>query len=107
MNSMKKISIITLVFSVLTITGFAQGFYFRAGMGYAFPQAGQTLDGTGAPYNGSVTSNTNNNIYSIKNASFSSGMQGELGFGYMFNEYVGVQLDAMIGLSMRQYTYTN
>jgi opacity protein-like surface antigen len=101
---MKKIKLLTLAFLSLPVLSSAQGFYFRAGLGYAFPQAGQTLDGTGTPYNG--TANNTTNEISIKGASFSAGMQAQVGFGYMFNKNIGVQLDANLGFANRKYTFT-
>lgn len=91
-----------LLFAAFAGTISAQEFYFRAGAGYAVPQAGQTLDGTGSPYNGTL----NNNAYSIKNASFSSGAQGYIGAGYMFSEHIGAQLDANFGLRNTKYTFS-
>ena len=93
---MKK-TIVTIAALLLTAPGFAQ-FYLRAGLGYAFPQAGQTLDASGTPYSGSATYSTYVTNYSgMKSASFSAGFQGGLGLGYMFSEHVGVQLDAEAG----------
>ena len=104
---MKKILGTALVLSLVATTGFAQGFYIRAGLGYAVPQAGSTTDGTGQPYNGTQNNTTYLNTYSLKGASFSAGLQGTLGLGYMFSDHVGVQLDAGIGLSAKKYTYTD
>jgi len=86
---------------------FAQGggFFLRAGMGYGFPQAGQTMDNTGFPLNGSMTNAGNGDVvYNLKSTSFSSGMQGEIGMGYMFNKYIGLELDMAIGLANTKYT---
>ena len=82
-------------------------FFARVGFGYAFPQSGQTLDGTAQPYNGTITNTTLTQAYSIKSASFSAGMQMALGVGYMLSEHVGIQLDANIGLSTKKYTFTD
>jgi len=105
---MKKIIITALIVST-GFSGFAQGFYLRLGVGYAVPEAGQTMDGTGTPYNGSLaypTSSANYpQNYNIKNASFSAGFQGMLGLGYMFTDHVGIQLDANAGLSTKKYTF--
>jgi Outer membrane protein beta-barrel domain len=96
--------IITTVF-VLSIASaaMAQGFYLRTGLGYAFAQAGQTIDGTATPYNGSFNNNTQ--AYSIKSASFSAGVQGYVGIGYMFNNNVGVQMDVNLGVSPKKYSF--
>jgi opacity protein-like surface antigen len=101
---MKKVLGTALVLSLAATTGFAQGFYIRAGLGYAMPQAGQTIDGTGTPYNGTLNSNTGS--FSIKGASFSAGLQALPSIGYMFSDHVGVQLDATIGLSAKKYSFT-
>ncbi|MCD6010180.1 MAG: hypothetical protein K0Q79_42 [Flavipsychrobacter sp.] len=79
----------------------AQGFYFRAGMGYAVPQAGQTLDGAGTLYNGSLNYATQS--YSMKKASFSAGVHGHAAFGYMAGKNVGMELAADIGLLCKKY----
>ncbi len=83
----------------------AQGFYLRGGLGYAVPQAGQTLDGTGTPYDGSMLNNIadSTSTYSISKISFSQGVHLTLAGGYMFNEHIGVDLAAAIGLSMSQF----
>ena len=103
-NLMKKIQLNCVVIILLLIAGnsFAQGFYFHGGLGYGFAQAGQTIDGTGQPYSGTLNNSTN--ATSIKSASFGVGFKGDLGFGYMVNEHVGVQLDANVGLSSKKYT---
>ena len=101
---MKKIISTAFILSIIATTGFSQGFYLRAGLGYAIQQAGQTLDGTATPYNGTLNATTNQ--YNIKSASFSAGLGGVLGVGYMFSEHVGVQLDGNLGLSAKQYTFT-
>ena len=99
---------------MVTTAVFAQGFYFRAGLGYAFAQAGQTMYDSPTPYNGfptgyngTRTNTANSETYSIKNASFSAGFQGGFGFGYMFTDNIGVQLDGGIGLSNKTYTFND
>jgi hypothetical protein len=91
--------------------GNAQGFYVRAGIGYAIPQAGQTMDGTAAPYSGS----SNNTLvdtalytsYNLKKISFSSGLHGAVAGGYMFNKHIGIDLAVDFGLSMSKYSYND
>jgi len=100
---MKKILFLFL-FSVGSTFGFAQGFYIRMGLGYAFPQAAQTLDGTATPYNGTLNNTTQ--AYDMKGASFSAGLQGAVAAGYMFSGNVGIQLDANIGIAPKKYTFT-
>ncbi|MBA3829509.1 MAG: hypothetical protein H0X33_11280 [Taibaiella sp.] len=80
--------------------------FIRSGIGQAFPQAGQTYSGGGF-FSGSETTQSNGQYsYDIKKASFSSGIQGFIGFGGMFNKHVGVELIANIGLSNTSYTAT-
>ncbi len=92
-----------------------QEFYVRAGLGFAIPQAGQTVYDTPIPYyefasayNGTRTYNSNGSqTYNIKPSSFSAGLQSAIGVGYMFTPNIGVQLDASIGLSNTKYTFTD
>lgn len=98
---MKKLSLVFL-YLVISAAGFAQGFYFRTGLGYAIPQAGQTLDGNSTPYHGSF--NSASKSYSIKGVSFSAGVQAYAGFGYMVNKHVGVQAELNACLVPRKYT---
>ena len=105
---MKKIAILATAITLSAFSAGAQGFYFRGGLGYAVPQAAQTMDGTGQIYNGSATPvNDTLTTYKIKKASFSSGVHGSFGFGYMFNQHVGVDLNMDIGLSPAKYTYND
>ncbi len=111
---MKKSLVTAALLAGMTSTVFGQGFYFRAGMGFAFPQAGQSMYDTPIPYNGFPTGingsrqNVNGSqTYSISGASFGSGIHGVLGFGYMFNNNVGIQLDGSIGLSPTKYTFND
>jgi len=82
-------------------------FYFRAGAGYAFPQAGQSIDGTSTPYSGTRSGTTYSTAFSVKNASLSSGVQGAIGCGYMFSDHIGVELSAVVGLANTKYTFTD
>ena len=105
----------TALLIILSFCGkelFAQGFYFRGGLGYAIPQAGQTLDGTGTPYSG--TSNNTMTIdstkytsYNISKVSFTSGVHISIAGGYMFNKHVGVDLSASFGMSNTQYIFND
>jgi len=101
---MRKISCLVFLLSVV-YTASAQ-FYLKAGLGYAFPAAATTMDGTGQPYNGSQTLNTYTTSYSVKPASYSAGLSGNIGIGYMLGEHVGIQLDGNIGLSTKKYAFT-
>jgi hypothetical protein len=91
-----------------------RAFIFRAGLGYDFAQAGQSMYDTPIPYNGFPTgingsrqNSSNVQTYSISGASFGSGIQGVLGFGYMFNNNIGVQLDGGLGLTSTKYTFND
>jgi hypothetical protein len=102
---MKKRLLSIVVLSSLAMTASAQGLYFRAGLGYAMPQAGQTITGSAyeLPYRGSLS---NEITYDLKGASFSAGLKGYLGLGYMISKNVGIQLDAHLGLSNSTLSFT-
>ncbi len=113
---MKKISLAILAVSLLSVTGHAQEFYVRVGLGYAVPQTAQTGYNTPIPYyeyasayNGTRTYNATSGAqtYNIKAASFSSGVQSVLGLGYMFTPNIGIQLDGGIGLSTTKSTFND
>lgn len=101
-----------LLAAACAVNGFAQGFYVRAGLGYNIPNAGQISDGVGTPYSGTVT-NTNNTppannyvSYNIDKVSFSNGLQGTIGVGYMFTEHIGADLSFSGTLSAKEYSLT-
>ena len=102
---MKKIYCLIVLLAAAMCNAKAQ-FYVRAGLGFAMPQAGQTMDGTGQGYNGSQTYTTYTQVYNVKPTSFSTGVHGVLGVGYMFSDHVGVQLDGDAGLSTKKYTFS-
>lgn len=86
-------------------------FYFNIGLGYAMPLAGQTLDANnGGPLSGTFTySNPYGNQpdtvhFSMSKTSFSSGMHAIAGFGYMFNDNIGLQCDISYGAISTHYT---
>jgi len=106
-DCMKRVLLLLVFCLTASAVSKAQGFYVRMGLGYAVPQAGQTMDGTGTPYNGTTTVIDTNTAYSLKKASFSAGLHGSVGFGYMFNNHVGVDLMMDIGLSMKKLTYND
>jgi outer membrane protein W len=103
---MKKATFLLSVLFTSFITAQGQGFYLRAGLGYAVPQAGQVSDGNATPYNGTLNNTSSAQDYSVKTASFSAGALGNIGLGYMFNENIGIDVDAMFGLSPKKYTFT-
>ncbi len=100
---MKKLSFLLLC-TLLPAFVFSQGFYFRAGLGYAFAQAGQTMYQNGIAYGGSLNYSTQN--YSLKSASLSAGVQSSLAVGYLINKNVGVQLDLNLNIAPKKYTFT-
>ena len=102
--------VIALTFQItLETNAVAQGLYVRTGVGYAVPQAGQTMDGTATAYNGtqqnSIADSTT--AYSISKMSFMQGVHVQLAGGYMFNEYVGIDLAGSFGVSMSQALYND
>ena len=105
---MKRLGCLLLAMSATVYTASAQ-LYVRVGFGYSVPQAGQTFDGSGQGYNGSQTFTTSQiypQVYSVKPASFTTGVHGLLGIGYMFSDHVGVQLDGDASLSSKKYTFS-
>ena len=106
---MKKIALFA-GFSLLTLHNtYAQGFFYRLGIGYAIPQAGQTMDGTAIPYNGTMnnagTGSSATVSYDLKKASFSSGINGTVGVGYLFNEHVGIDVALSGMLGAQKYSF--
>ena len=107
---MKRYSLLLICGLALTNGAFAQGLYLRTSIGYAFPAAGQTLDGTATPYSGSTTVTVAGpENYDLKKASFGSGAYLGVGGGYMFNDYIGVDAAFSFGVAPKKYTfdYTN
>ena len=104
---MKKSLLLLTACTAITAFCNAQGFYLRGNLGYAFPQAGQTLDGTGTPYSGSSTLTVfGPENDDLKKASFGSGTYLGLGGGYMFNEYIGADAAFSLGIAPTKYTLT-
>lgn len=98
---MKRIALAIYILAVASAAARAQ-IYLRAGAGFTLPAAGQTLNGDGNAFNGRWSSSTK---FEVKDASLAAGINGVIGFGYMINRNVGVQLDANIGLSNKEYTF--
>jgi len=103
---MKKIVLPAILLCISTQV-FAQKWYAIAGFGLAIPQASQTLDIQGNPYNGNATySPVNDSIssYSIKKASFSSGFKGIVGVGYNISPNISVEVIADMGIATTKYS---
>ena len=104
---MKKIACLLLALLAITAITYAQGLYYRVGLGYAIPNAGQLNDGNGYPYNGTIgNANSSLQTYKINNASFSSGVQSSIAAGYMFNKNAGFDLAIGSVLAAKKYTFT-
>ena len=94
-----------LCFGISSTTILAQGFYLRLTPGYATTVAGQTMDGTGSPYSGTISITVSGPAnYSIKTASFGSGGYLTGAAGYMINEHVGIDAAFSIGVAPKKYT---
>src|SRR4051812_21277873 len=103
---MKKITCFLLSFAIISLSAVsAQDFYLKGGLGYAFAMPGQKIDQSGNVLNGTVTYAPQGVAdYHIKNASFTSGVQGLVGIGLMLSKNVGVELSASADLAPRTYT---
>lgn len=108
---MKKAFLLLICGTTFYNSAIAQEFYGRLGLGYALPQAGQTMDGTATPYSGNAINSTvatvNYTSYNISKASFSSGFRGAFGVGYMFNSHIGVEGALDMTLAAKKYTFTD
>ena len=99
----------------------AQELYFKTGLGYGIPQAGQTIDGSGNLYSGSVStvdttagySSSGSNptgyssaSYKMNKVSFSAGLQAIIGVGIMLNKNIGIELNAVAIVAGKKIAYT-
>ena len=100
----KTTLIILLALAASGIHSYAQQFYIKGGIGYALPMPGQTKDQLGNVLNGTVTNTSTSTSYQLKSASFSAGVHGQVGGGYMFTPNIGIELDADINLAPQTYT---
>ena len=103
---MKKLLLPFFALIACTSVSHAQGFYFTGGLGYTVPSASQMNDNYGMPFNGTITPSAGVEHYSIKGASFSAGVNGQLGIGYMFNENIGMEVVSRQVLAPKKYTFT-
>lgn len=103
---MKRITTIALALIMWGGSAHSQHWYVRAGLGYAVPQAGQSLDGMGQAYNGRVTNGNTVTKYDIKSASFSAGLNATASIGYDFGKYIGAELGFIAGAANKEYSST-
>lgn len=90
---MKKIFLLSLMLVGLTSMALAQ-FYVRAGGGYGFPMATESvgeknLEKSTTIGNNYEYSNTSENV----KASYGAGLNFNIGAGYMISRYIGVEID--------------
>src|SRR5688572_24635939 len=91
---MKKITTLLLLLAFFG-TSQAQGVYFKAGGGYAVPIASDQIGEkylTVATYDG-VNTSTYDNTKEVVKGSYGAGVNFNVGGGYMFNEFLGVELN--------------
>jgi hypothetical protein len=110
---MKKLLIISIAllpavaaFAKKKAPVFSPSFSLRAGLGYAFPIAGSEALVYGAnlqPVSGTQSYDGTYNTYNLKKASMSSGFGAVIAPCFMFNEHIGVEVAAAIGISMKKY----
>lgn len=82
--------------------------YVRAGIGYAMPLGGSYTFVGGMPMNGTgteLTASPGSYSFDVQKASFGSGVSASAGFGYMFNEHVGIDLGVNVGVANKKYEY--
>ncbi|MBA3829510.1 MAG: outer membrane beta-barrel protein [Taibaiella sp.] len=105
---MRKL-LFAVFFLLIAFNSIAQKWYVRAGVGYAFPQAAQTLDRHNVPYSGSEVFSTFTAYdsiisYSAKKASFSSGFKGIVSVGYALNSHIALELEGNFGIAPVKYS---
>lgn len=82
-------------------------FNLRAGAGYAWPHAGNTVIVSGQftrPLSGSSFLDGYNLTCDLKRVSFSSGMNATVGIGFTLGKHFGIEV-AIAGYGTRKYTY--
>lgn len=91
---MKKITALLLLLAFFS-TAQAQGLYFKAGGGYAVPIASDQIGEkylTVSTYDGANTT-TYDDTKEVVKGSYGAGVNFNVGGGYMFNEFLGVELN--------------
>lgn len=102
-----KIGFGLLLFAATGLTKVtAQDFYIKAGSGYAFAMPGAKFDQNGNALNGNITHGATSTQYNLKNASFSSGMHGNLTAGLTLSKNIGIELNADFTLDPKTYRAT-
>ena len=100
---MKKIYVFILVLVMMTGTLNAQKYYARLGVG-----VGLGLTYYGNSYDRTITGSTSD-VTEMKSGSLGTGLNINLGVGYMFSKYIGVELgfNEFIGFGVKtKYTQT-
>ena len=99
---MRKIMILTLVIGLVAGVTNAQKFYGRIGIG---PEVGLCYYNG---YFGDYTITSTSDVQKVKNGSLGSGFNVNLGFGFMFSKYVGLDLglNQFIGFGIKS-NYSN
>jgi hypothetical protein len=92
---MKKYTTLSFLLIALVNVSIAQGIYFKLGGGYGLPIA-TSIIGQQQTRNQDQTGNNNINIETTKNtsASFIAGANASLGVGFMFNKFLGAEVNA-------------
>ncbi|MBS1772714.1 MAG: outer membrane beta-barrel protein [Bacteroidetes bacterium] len=87
----------------------AQKIYVKVGAGYAFPQAGNSYDVGNGVYGGTakVVQTVNQEMleFKVKKASFSAGMQANLGVGIKLNKHFSAEINTIATVATRHYKY--
>jgi hypothetical protein len=78
--------------------------YANVGIGYAIPGMRATNVVVGVPYSGGVT--PGNTFNQPQRISFNSGVRANIALGFMFNQYVGIEVAGNVGVTADEYTMT-
>jgi hypothetical protein len=105
MKKMKKFTLLFIFNAYVAVSNiYAQDFYLKAGVGYAFAMPGEKIDQSGNVLNGTVTNLGSGAVgYNIKNASFTSGVPLIIGGGLILSKNIAVELNAAIDMTPRDY----
>ena len=93
------------------VTKAKKTFYITGGMGYAFPFANNNpLAASSGNYQVTYTDTTHKSYtasFSFKKGSFTTGLNGIAGIGYMLSDFFGIEVDARSVMATKKYTQTN